>query len=97
MKQRLLIIGVALALLLPAICGLAAQGNSAATQIMATPGDGMIVLGDVTFTIAPDARFFAKDERTPIPLANFKEGDWVEFSVNSNGEIDEMWLSSERK
>ena len=94
MKHRLLIIGMALALLLPAVSGLA-QGNSAATQIEASPADGIIVLGDVTFKIASDARFFAQDERTEISLSRFKEGDWVEFSVNSNGEIDEIWLSSE--
>ncbi len=94
MKHRLLIIGVALALLLPAAAGLA-QGNPAATQIEAVPGDGVIVLGDVTFKIASDARFFAQDERTAIAFSRFKEGDWVEFSVNSNGEIDEIWFSSE--
>lgn len=94
MKHRLLIIGMALALLLPAVSGLA-QGNSAATQIEASPADGVIVLGDVTFKIASDARFFAQDERTEISLSRFKEGDWVEFSVNSNGEIDEIWFSSE--
>jgi len=94
MKYRLLIIGVALALMLPAMSGWA-QGNSAATQIEAIPGDGVIVLGDATFKIASDARFFAQDERTAISFATFKEGDWVEFSVNSDGEIDEIWLSSE--
>ena len=94
MKHRLLIIGIALALLLPAVSGLA-QGNPAATQIEVSPADGVIVLGDVTFKIASDARFFAQDERTEISLSRFKEGDWVEFSVNSNGEIDEIWFSSE--
>ena len=94
MKHWLLIIGIALTLLLPAASGLA-QRNQAATQIEAIPGDGVVVLGDATFKIASDARFFAQDERTAISLSRFKEGDWVEFSVNSNGEIDEMWLSRE--
>jgi len=94
MKHRLLIIVIALALLLPAVSGLA-QGNQAATQIDAIPADGVVILSDVTFKIASDARFFDQDERTAISLSSFKEGDWVEFSVNSNGEIDEMWLSSE--
>ena len=94
MKYRLLIIGMALALLLPAVSGLA-QGNPAAAQIEASPADGVIVLGDETFKIASDARFFAQDERTEISLSRFKEGDWVEFSVNSNGEIDEIRFSSE--
>ena len=57
--------------------------------------DGFIVIGDTTFAIASDARFFAQDERTPIGLSSFNEGDWVEFSVNADGRIDEMWLSSE--
>lgn len=94
MKHLLLIIGVALALLLPAVSG-SAQGNPAASQINAILDDGVIVLGDVTFKIASDARFFARDERTAISVSRFKEGDWVEFSVNSNGEIDEIWFSSE--
>lgn len=94
MKHWLLIIGIALTLLLPAVSGFA-QRNQAATQIEAIPGDGVVVLGDATFKIASDARFFAQDERTAISLSRFKEGDWVEFSVNSNGEIDEMWLSPE--
>jgi hypothetical protein len=74
-----------------------AQMNSAASQIGADPGDGVIILGDVAFTISSDARFFARDERTPISFSSFKEGDWVEYSVNDQGEIDEMWLSSENK
>ena len=94
MKYRLLIIGIAFALLMPALPG-SAQGNPAATQIVAIQADDVIVLGDVTFKIAPDARFFARDEVSPIAFESFKEGDWVEFSVNSNGEIDEIWLSSE--
>jgi hypothetical protein len=94
MKHRLLIIGLASVLLLLTVPGWA-QGNSAATQIEALPGDGVIVLGDVTFKIAPDARFFAQDERKEISFSTFKEGDWVEFSISDNGEIDEIWLSSE--
>ena len=95
MNHRLLIIGVALALLLLTASGWAQQGNSAATQIEALPGDDIIILGDATFKIASDARFFARDERTAISFSTFKEGDWVEFSINDNGEIDEIWLSSE--
>ena len=95
MKKRLLIIGLALLIMVPAVSGMA-QSNPAATQISAISDDGgTIVLGDTTFAIASDARFFAQDERSPIPFSTFKEGDWVEFSVNSDGEIDELWLSSE--
>ena len=72
-----------------------AQSNPASVQIESISDDGAVVLGDTTFAIASDARFFAEDERTPIPFSSFKEGDWVEFSVNSDGEIDELWLSSE--
>lgn len=94
MKHRLLIIGLASIFLLLTVSGWA-QENSAATQIEALPGDGVVVLGDVTFKIASDARFFDQDERTAISFSTFKEGDWVEFSINDNGEIDEIWLSSE--
>ena len=95
MKMKCILISVILSFLIPAI-SVSAAGNTAAVQIMAIPGDGMIVLGDVTFNIASDAHFFAADERTSISVTSFKEGDWVEFSVNSDGEIDEMWLSSEK-
>ena len=95
MKHRLLIAGIlVLALLIPAAAGMA-QGNLAAAQIEAIPGDGTITLGDVSFTLAADAVFLASDEQSQISLSQFKEGDWVEFSVNSNGEIEEMWFSSE--
>ena len=95
MKKRLLIVGMlALGLLLAASAGLA-QGSPAAAQIEAIPGDGTIVIGDMTFRIADKALFLGKDERTAISLSRFKEGDWVEFSVNSDGEIEEMWFSSE--
>ncbi len=94
MKHRLLIVGIiALVLSLPAAA--LAQGNTAAVQIEAIPGDGTIVIGDMTFKLAAEALFLGKDERTEISLSGFKEGDWVEFSVNSDGEIEEMWFSSE--
>ena len=94
MKHRILFIGIALMLLWPAAF-VSAQGNGASTEIVGIMDDGSIVLGDVVFKIASNARFFDRDERTPVSLASFQEGDWVEFSVNPDGEIDEMWLSSE--
>ena len=95
MKMRSLIIGLVLLILLPAVSGMA-QPNPAAAQIESISDQGFIVLGDTTFVVASDARFFAKDERTPIAFSEFAEGDWVEFSVNENGQIDELWLSSEK-
>jgi hypothetical protein len=95
MKMRSLIIGLALLILLPAVSGLA-QPNPAAAQIESISDQGFIVLGDKIFVVASDARFFGKDERTPIPFSEFAEGDWVEFSVNENGQIDELWLGSEK-
>jgi len=96
MKSWILIAGIALVLLVPFSSG-ADELNTAATQITAIPSESEIVLGDMTFRIADHARFYAQDERTSVPYARFKEGDWVEISINSDGEIDEMWLSSEYK
>lgn len=94
MKQSVFIVGIiTLALSLPVAA--LAQGNTAAVQIEAIPGDGTIVIGDTTFKLAAEALFLGKDERTETSLSRFKEGDWVEFSVNSDGEIEEMWFSSE--
>jgi hypothetical protein len=92
--MRYLIIGLALLILLPAAFGMA-QSNQAAVQIDSITDQGIIVLGDATFVIAPDARFFAEDERTSVAFSTFQVGDLVEFSVNDNGQIDELWLSSE--
>lgn len=93
MKHRLVVIGITILILIwtPGF----SEGNPAASQIESINDDGVVVLSDVTFSVASDARFFAQDETSPIPFSTFKEGDWVEFSVNSDGEIDEMWLSSE--
>jgi len=94
MKQRLLIVGLAILILMGPVPGFC-QGSPAASQIDTITDEGAVVLGDVTYTIAPDARFFARDERSPIAFSAFKKGDWVGFSVNADGQIDEMWLSSE--
>jgi hypothetical protein len=71
------------------------QDNTAASQIDAVVGIDEIVIGDQTYKIASNAEFYARDERTKISLSRFDEGDMVEFSVNAQGEIDAMWLSSE--
>lgn len=96
MKSWILIAGIALVLLVP-LSSAADELNTAAAQIIAIPNESEIVLGDMTFRIADHAQFYAQDERTSISYAQFKEGDWVEISINSDGEIDEMWLSSEYK
>ena len=58
-------------------------------------GSDTIVLGDMGFKIADDAKFYASDKRTAISLSQFEEGDWVGLIVNSNHEVIEMWLSPE--
>ena len=96
MLMRYLTIGLVLLILLPVASGMA-QSNQVAIQIDSILDQGAIVLGDATYVIAPGARFFAQDERTSIAFSTFQEGDWVEFSVNDNGQIDEIWLSSESR
>ena len=96
MKMRYFILGFALLIVLPALSG-PAQSAPAAVQIDSISDQGVIVIGDMTFEIAPDAHFFAKDAKTPISFLTFKEGDWVEFSLNEDGEIDELWFSSEQR
>jgi len=94
MEKRFLVIVVVLSLILPAVVGVA-RDSLASTQIGAIIGSDTVVLGDLTFKIAPDALFFQSDKKTQISFSAFKEGDSVEFSINSDGQIDEMWLSSE--
>ena len=65
MKKDTWIIWIVMLILFSAVPGFA-QENTAAVKIEEIPGDGMVVLGDVTFTIASDARFFAQDEHTSI-------------------------------
>lgn len=52
--------------------------------------DSQIVIGDVTYRIDPDAAFYAADGETLVNYGYFKEGDSVEFSLNSNGVIIEL-------
>jgi len=97
MRTRIVTFGIAVLILMSTVHGFA-QGNSAASKIETISAEkNVVVLNDVTFEVSPEAEFFSMDERTPIPLSSFKEGDWVEFSINSNGEIDEMWLSTENR
>ncbi len=93
-KQYVIIPMILLALVSLPVLGLA-QSDSGATQIGAILGNDTIVLDDVTFKIAPGALFFAADKKTQISLSDFRESDRVGFSINSDGQIDEMWLSSE--
>lgn len=74
---------------------LIAQDNSAASQIDAIVANDQVIIGDQSYRISSNAVFYAADERTQLRFSDFEEGDLVEFSVNSDGEIDEMWRSSE--
>lgn len=94
MKYSLAIATLCMVALLIAVPGIA-QDNTAASQIDAVVDHDEVVIGDQTYTIASNAEFYARDERTKISLSRFDEGDWVEFSVNAQGEIDSMWFSSE--
>lgn len=97
MQTRLLMFGITLIILMSAVCGFA-QENSAASKIDAiSVEDGTIVLNDVTFNISPDARFFTQGGKTEVTLSSFKEGNWVGISIDPNGEIVEMWLSTENR
>jgi len=97
MKTRLLMSGITLLILMSAIGGFA-QENSAASKIDAiSVEDGTVVLNDVTFKISPDARFFTQNGKSEVSLSSFKEGDWVEISIDPNGDIVEMWLSTENR
>lgn len=75
----------------------AAQNSQGGMQIDAIDSDSdTIVLGDMVFKIADDAKFYASSKGSAIALSKFEEGDWVGVIVNSNREIVEMWLSTEQ-
>jgi hypothetical protein len=95
MKYSLLFATLCMVILFTAAPGIAQDNNTAASQIDAMVGNDEIVIGDQTYKIASNAEFYARDERTKISLSRFDEGDWIEFSVNAEGEIDGMWFSSE--
>lgn len=94
MKNGAFYLGVAIFIMLMSIT-LIAAANPTGARIDGILDEETIVLNDVTFKISANAYFLAQDERTPIPFSNLKEGDHVGFSVNSDGEIDEIWLISE--
>ena len=95
MKRNLVVFGILLLVwgtALPAI----AQNSQGGMQIDAIDSDSdTIVLGDMVFKIADDAKFYASSRGASIALSQFEEGDWVGVIVNSDREIVEMWLSSE--
>ena len=95
MKYCLIITAICLAATLMLTAPGIAQSNTAASQIDAFVDNNQIILSDQLYTIANNAVFYARDEQTQIDLSRFSEGDWVEFSLNVNGEIEEMWFSSE--
>ena len=97
MQTRLLMFGITILILMSAVCGFAQENSAAAKIDSISVGDGTVVLNDVTFKISPDARFFSQGGKTEISLSSFKAGDWVEFSIDPNGEIVEMWPSTENR
>lgn len=94
MRYSLMLTTILMAVLLLPAMGIA-QDNTAASQIDAFVDNNQILINDQLYTIASDAVFYARDERTRIDLSRFSEGDRVEFSLNVNGEIEAMWFSSE--
>lgn len=52
--------------------------------------DSEIVIGDITYRIDPNADFYAADGKTLIYFSNFKEGDEVEYTLDSKGDIVEL-------
>jgi hypothetical protein len=95
MKYSFIIVATGFIILMGAITPGLAQSDTAASQIDAIIDSNEIVIADQSYKIASNAEFYASDERSEISFSRFEEGDWVEFSLNENGEIDEMWMSSE--
>ncbi len=53
-----------------------------------------IVIDDETYRIHPDAAFYAHDGKLQVNFSYFNEGDSVEFTLNSSGEIIELIKSA---
>ncbi len=54
-----------------------------------------IVIDDMLFRIARDATFFDKGHQRAVSLYFFKVGDRVRYTLNEQGEIEDMWVFSE--
>ena len=73
----------------------AADNTDSEIIIESIPSENEIVIGDITFRIASNAVFYARDKRTKVSFSRFRQGDSIGFSVSPNGEIDQMWFSAE--
>jgi hypothetical protein len=101
MKYRLIVFAIIIILIELASFGwaqdksLPANDRGSAIIIGSIPRANEIVIGDVTFRVASNAVFYARDKRTRVSFSKFKEGDSIGMSVSPNGEIEQMWFSAE--
>lgn len=73
-----------------------AVGQDGGQAIDSILNDSEIVIGDVIYRIDPEAAFYAADGKTLVSFNYFKEGDSVEFTLNSRGDIIELSKRSGR-
>lgn len=66
------------------------RGQDGGQIIDSIVNDSEIVIGDTAYRIDPEAAFYSTDGKTLVDFSYFKEGDSVEFTLNSRGEIIEL-------
>ncbi len=71
-----------------------AQENEGGQVIDAIISQAQIVISDEVYQIDPHAAFYNTDGKTLVDFSYFKEGDFVEITVNSRNEIIEITKST---
>ena len=73
-----------------------AYGQDAVSRIDAILSPQQIVISDSTYRITAEAGFYANDGNTLVDFSSFKEGDAVDFTLDSKGDIIELIKRRER-
>jgi len=54
--------------------------------------EGVVVINDSAWKIAPGVRLSRKYEGSPVFLTEFQVGMYVGFTLNDNAQVDVMWI-----
>jgi hypothetical protein len=97
MKKRIIVMGLMILFLLFGALPqqVLAADNDSGLRIDAISDSNTVVIGDVTYKVADNANLYGEGRITAFSLSSFNVGDRVEFIIDNNGEIVDMWVVSE--
>ncbi len=93
-KTALILIMLTLWVLSANVLAQESEGRGDGQVIDAIVNETQIVISDEVYQIAPHAAFYNSDGRTLVDFRSFKEGDFVDITVNSRNVIVEITKST---